>query len=74
MVVDGSRYESGSIREAFLAYSNLRINALLVMHKLINALDEGKDKNKGRTKARPCLNPGPCSSAVVQRVAEFVYN
>ena len=43
------------------------------MHKLGNALDEGKGKNKGRTGYRPdhALALAP---ALVKMVAEFVYN
>ena len=47
-VVDDSKKESASICEV----SRTKMNGSLSMHKLGNALDESKGKDKGRTKAR----------------------
>ena len=46
------------------------------MHKLGNTVDEGmgKGKHEGRLGKTMPYSPGPCSSAAVQRVAEFVHN
>ena len=60
---------------SFPTYSE--INGLLLMHELKNALDEGKGKDKGGTNTRlgqtMPYSPGPCSSAAVQHIAEFVH-
>ena len=48
----GTQEVSVAVRGALLGCVGRSINGSLIMHELGNALDEGKGKDKGRTKAR----------------------